>query len=293
MTQSFAEDFDGFAVGTQPTDANTAFTNIDSTDSSVSAQVISAPGGGNAGTSVVADTLPADPGSINNLVAGSTQYVYFVPSLATDAVVEMEARFYLDLVQDEHFFLADELPIATFGGDEVRLVRSVDGLTSSVETGYVNPNPYRLIVVTASVSVIEFESNLPGGTWFHLRAAVNPGGGTYTLYYNGSPVYSGDTGTWPRVQWTTYHRRWRYSTDASNPGIPGGYVITGSAQILLDDIGWTVDSLTEPPPDVFTPMPPLRIHPRSDGLGLSSAVRVWPPPRSQQYGGRPAPGSYL
>lgn len=59
-------------------------------------------------------------------------------------------------------------------------------------------------------------------------------------------------------------------------------------------IRWLFPGDPPPPPPTGTGFaPPLRIHPRSDGLGLSSAVRVWPPPPSQQRGGRPAPGSYL
>ena len=39
--------------------------------------------------------------------------------------------------------------------------------------------------------------------------------------------------------------------------------------------------------------PALRQWPRSDGLGLSSARRVWPPPRSIQRSQRPGPGAHL
>jgi hypothetical protein len=35
-----------------------------------------------------------------------------------------------------------------------------------------------------------------------------------------------------------------------------------------------------------------RVYPRDDGLGTSSAGRVWPPPTSQQGSGRVGPGSY-
>ena len=38
--------------------------------------------------------------------------------------------------------------------------------------------------------------------------------------------------------------------------------------------------------------PPLRIHPRSDGLGTSSTARIWPPSRSIQASNRRA-GGYL
>lgn len=41
------------------------------------------------------------------------------------------------------------------------------------------------------------------------------------------------------------------------------------------------------------PAPALRQWPRSDGLGLSSARRAWPPPRSIQRSLRPGPGAHL
>jgi hypothetical protein len=39
-------------------------------------------------------------------------------------------------------------------------------------------------------------------------------------------------------------------------------------------------------------LPPCRVYPREDGLGASSAAQVWPPPKSEQRGGRQGPGSY-
>ena len=46
-------------------------------------------------------------------------------------------------------------------------------------------------------------------------------------------------------------------------------------------------------PAVSLPKPPLRQYPRSDGLGASSARRMWPPPRSTQRSLRQGPGSHL
>lgn len=39
-------------------------------------------------------------------------------------------------------------------------------------------------------------------------------------------------------------------------------------------------------------LPPTRVFPRDDGLAASAGPRVWPPPKSQQGGGRVGPGSY-
>lgn len=39
-------------------------------------------------------------------------------------------------------------------------------------------------------------------------------------------------------------------------------------------------------------LPPARLFPRDDGLGMSAGTRVWPPPKSQQGSSRVGPGSY-
>lgn len=75
-----------------------------------------------------------------------------------------------------------------------------------------------------------------------------------------------------------------------SPSGPWSYTasVAGALNVAL----LRIDYDTGPPPSTVTVAPPLRIHPRSDGLGLSSARRVYPPSPSIQASNRQV-GGYL
>jgi len=112
--------------------------------------------------------------------------------------------------------------------------------------------------------------------------------------YNGSPILPGDPGD--STNWLNLPRDWPEMLDPlTTTGLRFGmYVLSSSAtRVPLIDVFEVrlVVACVTTETAVYHP-PPLRLHPRSDGRGMSSAQRVWPRPPTGAYG-RIGPGSLI